>query len=146
MSPSKGPALSRQDVRQIARRMPRALKAVRGRMMLEGAPEMPCTEDVSCPACDGTGWLVLSSLEHCPVCCGFREVPELVADWFKCQARRALEAQGGGPPVRDAGQGRADEPAAPSRGREGTPGGERLGRLAEVTYRVHLPEDASAAE
>jgi hypothetical protein len=115
-------------VRRIARRVPRELRELRGKAMLEDLHETLGVEDAPCPACAATGWLDAARLEHCPVCCGFCEVPDELAAWFKC--RLACAAQESGP----ASEG------------EGAPGAwrpsERPGRLAEVLYHAHLPEDA----
>jgi hypothetical protein len=70
---------------ELAHRIPGRLRDLRGRMMLEGVCESLGVDEVTCPACDGTGWLSRAFLSPCPVCCGFREVPDGLADWFRAQ-------------------------------------------------------------
>ena len=117
----------RRLVRRIAFRMPRELRILRGRAMLEDACGTLGVEDVPCPACSATGWLDALKLERCPVCCGFREVPDELAAWFKCRLASGHVAPPGPPGEEDA----AGRPRP----------AERWGRTAEVLYRVHLPED-----
>jgi len=85
----------RAIVRMLAARMPSELKVMRARQMLESEQEFLGVDEAACPACAGTGWLSRRRLERCPVCCGFREVPVGLADWFRAQtlwikARRSL--------------------------------------------------------
>ena len=72
-------------VRMIAAQVPAGLRAMRGRMMLETVHEFLGVDEVPCPACAGSGWLSRRRLERCPLCCGFREVPVGLADWFRVQ-------------------------------------------------------------
>lgn len=106
-----------QAIRDVAARIPSELKELRGKLMLEPVAERLGVEEVRCPACAGSGWLDRKNLEACPLCNGFVEVPDRLADWFKVQMCRA-----GG-----------DRAASPMRARE------RRGRLGEVLYRVHAP-------
>jgi hypothetical protein len=119
-------------VREIARRAPRELRELRGKLMLETVCETLGVEEVPCPACAGTGWVARSAQECCPLCCGFREVPDRLADWFRAQLRRAPADS----PERRAGGRPSCERAGPF------PPGGRYGRLAEAVYRVHLPSGA----
>ncbi|MCD6415671.1 MAG: hypothetical protein J7M08_03110 [Planctomycetes bacterium] len=75
-------------VSRIARRMPRGLKSLRGKLMLEAFCEKLGVEEVSCPACGGTGWLDRRTLRYCPICCGFQEAPRRLADWFRTRLAR----------------------------------------------------------
>jgi len=114
--------LRRASVWLAARHMPKPLRALRARVMLEGLADALGVEEVSCPACAGTGWLDRRRLEPCPICGGFREVPGPLADWF--DASRDVLAEGGKAlnwPIR----------RLP----------ERRGRAGEVSYRVHLPDE-----
>lgn len=72
-------------VRMIAAQVPARLRAMRGRMMLQSVHEFLGVDEVPCPACAGSGWLSRRRLERCPLCCGFREVPVGLADWFRVQ-------------------------------------------------------------
>ena len=72
-------------VRMIAAQVPAGLRAMRGRMMLQSVHEFLGVDEVPCPACAGSGWLSRRRLERCPLCCGFREVPVGLADWFRVQ-------------------------------------------------------------
>jgi len=116
----------REPVRRIARRMPADLRELRGKLMLEGLCVTLGVQEVACPACRGSGWLDRAALERCPVCLGFLEVPDRLADWFGAQLRAAGAAS-----VRPMRQGLLRA--------VGVPDGERYGRLAELHYRVHLP-------
>jgi hypothetical protein len=62
--------------------------------MLESLSEILGVEETGCPACRATGWLDRRRLESCPVCCGFREVPETLAQWFRIEMHRRAEAGG----------------------------------------------------
>jgi hypothetical protein len=104
--------------RNIAARVPAELRDIRGRLMLQALCEQMGVQEVGCPACDGSGWLDRPALEHCPLCCGFQEVPERLAAWFRAQRLKAL---GGAETT-------LPDPAP----------AERLGRLAEVHYRAHV--------
>jgi hypothetical protein len=77
--------IQRRDVRTIAAAIPHELKEMRGRMMLESEQEFLGVDEVACPACGGSGWLNLRRLERCPVCCGFCEVPEGLANWYRAK-------------------------------------------------------------
>ncbi|MHC4481234.1 MAG: hypothetical protein ACYS8K_03235 [Planctomycetota bacterium] len=118
-----------EAVREIARRMPARLRELRGKLMIEGLCESLGVAEVACPACRGSGWLARPEGEHCPICCGFLEVPDQVADWFRVRARSARSPRrsplSGGRPA-----GAGPHPAS---------SGERWGRLAGARYRVHLP-------
>ncbi|MGD2175674.1 MAG: hypothetical protein PVJ27_09745 [Candidatus Brocadiaceae bacterium] len=83
----------RHRTRRIAERIPRELKILRAKLMLEDLYEYLGVEEVSCPACRGTGWLEFRRLEFCPLCCGFREVPDRLADWFRNQLARLRARQ-----------------------------------------------------
>ncbi len=77
---------ARRLVRRLAARMPPDLRKLRGRMMLEPIYESLGVEEVRCPACGGSGWLDRAALEYCPVCCGFQQVPDRLAEWFRARA------------------------------------------------------------
>jgi len=81
----------RQAVYAIAAAIPADLRSLRGRMMLESENEFIGVDEVPCPACDGDGWLSRRRLERCPVCVGFCDVPEGLADWFRAQAAACRE-------------------------------------------------------
>lgn len=119
----------RSVVRGIARRIPAHLKELRGKLMLEAISETLGVAEARCPACEGAGCLDGDALEYCPVCCGFEEVPDRLADWFKAQFRRTRE-------------GRRPGSHAALRARNhaiGIPSAGRCGRLAERPLRVHVP-------
>jgi len=120
----------RRRVRRIAGRIPRELRGLRSRLMLEDFNEQLGVVEVTCPACNGSGWLDRPRLEYCPVCCGFQEVPVRLADWFRCMLA-AIQAERSAPVLRTPGA--RTRPHCPP-----ADDGERLGRLAEATYRVHL--------
>ena len=130
-----------RTIRTIAAGMPRSLKALRAKLMFERCAETLGVDEVICPACRGEGLLDDTRLERCPVCCGFGEVPEGLADWFaSCLHRmeRHEDSRGGAArkgPRRPAALRRAlssaDDPPVPR--------GERLGRLAGPMYKVVLP-------
>ncbi len=82
--------MSRRAVLAVARRLPPELKELRAKLMLEPLCESLGVEEVACPACRGTGWLSELRLERCPVCCGFREVPRGLSDWFRNRLRAGL--------------------------------------------------------
>ncbi len=75
----------RMVVRTLAAQVPSELKVMRARQMLESEQEFLGVDEVACPGCGGTGWLSRRRLERCPLCCGFREVPVRLADWFRAQ-------------------------------------------------------------
>jgi len=84
--------VSRQWIRLVAARAPRDLRTLRARSALERVHESLGIREVACPACHGTGWLDHDGLEFCPLCCGFREVPDRLADWFVIRAARRTSA------------------------------------------------------
>lgn len=119
-----------REFRRIAARAPRALRQLRARLMLEPLCSAMGVKDVTCPACRGGGWLDPAVLEFCPLCRGFGEVPDRLADWFRSRvsesrARRMGRRSGGAAPGLDA----AGALACAA----------RTGRLAGAAYRVHLP-------
>jgi hypothetical protein len=75
----------RAVVRELAARVPRGLRLTRARQMIETEQEFLGVDEVACPGCAGTGWLSRRRLERCPLCCGFREVPTSLADWYRAQ-------------------------------------------------------------
>lgn len=97
----------RAIVRKLAARVPADLRRMRARQMLESEQESLGVDDVPCPGCGGTGWLNRRDLERCPLCCGFQEVPEGLAEWFRAltagnhddttsTTRRAMQKAEGG--------------------------------------------------
>ena len=134
-------------VRRLARRLPRALKDLRGRLMLSQVCETLGAEEAACPACDGSGWLDRQALQTCPLCCGFKEVPRPVAEWFVARWSSEVPEAGrscGAVDVerRERPRGPLPEADGPSRRR-----GERLGRIAERPLKLHLSrEQLRAAE
>jgi len=118
-----------QVVRKIARMMPADLKQLRGKLMFEALCESLGVEEVTCPACSGTGWIDLRSLERCPICCGFLEVPDRLAEWFKAGLRRSRKEKASARPAYELIRKR-ERPALD---------GERQGRTGDVTYSVCLP-------
>jgi len=76
--------------RVVAAHMPPYLRSLRARAALSPLCRAMGIEEVECPACGGSGWLNRRALRHCPLCCGFREVPDVVALWFEVQVRRCL--------------------------------------------------------
>ena len=114
------------DVRTIAGRIPLRLRALRARLMLEPFSLVLGVEEVECPACAGSGWLERGLLETCPVCCGFREVPQELSSWFR-NGRRQLQN------LQDPfAAGHVADPRITSSGRNGL--------LAERTWRAALDE------
>ena len=81
----------RRVIRDIARQVPHDLKLLRAKLMLEPLCETLGVEEVSCPACGGSGQLNRRALERCPLCCGFQEVPNRLAEWFKVQLHCAMD-------------------------------------------------------
>lgn len=77
----------RELVAAMANRVPRELRSLRGEAMLSPRCRVMGLEEVKCPACRGTGWLDRKTLRRCPLCCGFREVPDALAGWFQEQMR-----------------------------------------------------------
>ncbi len=110
-------------VREAACALPKDLRILRLKAMLEPLADSLGVEEVECPACEGSGWLDIGAVEHCPLCCGFQELPRSAADWFRCRLARLREGQCGEPP--DGGG-----PANPAE--------ERLGRMADHPRRLHL--------
>ncbi len=84
----------RRLVRSLAVSIPADLRSLRGKVMLESLCEVLGVEETGCPACRGTGWLDRRRLESCPICCGFREVPEALAQWFRIEMHRRAEGRG----------------------------------------------------
>jgi hypothetical protein len=119
----------RQVVKDIARRIPAELKRLRGKLMLEVLCETLGVAEVVCPACNGSGWLEVRLLERCPICCGFLEVPDGLAEWFKANIRRRTEGRGSTAGPHDFLP--EHESAASAI--------ERHGRTGEVVYSVCLP-------
>ncbi|MHC5034517.1 MAG: hypothetical protein ACYTFZ_05735, partial [Planctomycetota bacterium] len=76
-------------VGRIAARIPAELKELRGKLMLEFVCTTLGVEEVTCPACRGAGRLRAGDQERCPLCCGFQEVPDRLAHWFRAQIRLA---------------------------------------------------------
>ena len=83
----------RNLVRGLAGSMPADLRSLRGKLMLEAFAEVLGVVEVECPACRATGWLDRRRLEVCPICCGFREVPDRLADWFRKEVQRRLASR-----------------------------------------------------
>lgn len=104
-----------EEIRRIARRIPRELRSLRGKLLLEHYASRLGVEEVTCPACGGEGRLGRKRRETCPVCRGFEEVPASLARWFEARLGRGFHA-----------------PAGPVWGRP------RPGRLAEVSFRVRV--------
>jgi len=90
----------RRSVRKLAAEMPQELKELRGKAMLESECEYLGVADVTCPLCRGTGYLDREAFEFCPVCCGFREVPDGVADWVRARLAAVREESRPGRSVR----------------------------------------------
>lgn len=111
-------------IRRIAAQMPAHLADLRGKLMLAAMAETLGVVEVRCPACGGSGWLDRRALEPCPICNGFIEVPDRLADWFNARICNAAAER--------ASSGDASAAAY-------HPMAERPGRLAEMTYRAHLP-------
>jgi hypothetical protein len=106
---------------RVAEDLPRRLSVLRGENTLqERAPRLG-VEEVTCPACGGTGWLNRRSLWRCPLCYCMREVPLAVSEWFQAEMRRRRSSADSGPP--------GDRPA----GRTDS----RPGRTAEDVHAVH---------
>lgn len=85
----------RMLVCMLAARVPADLRVMRARQMLESEQEFLGVDEVACPGCDGTGWMNRRRLERCPLCCGFREVPARLADWFRAQTAGARQVREG---------------------------------------------------
>jgi hypothetical protein len=113
----------------MADEMPRELKELRAKAMLESECEYLGVADVTCPICLGSGYLDRAAFEFCPVCCGFREVPEGVADWVR--ARLAA--------LREEGRSETPEPVF----RVGLAGSRTRGTVRRA--RLHLPRRHATA-
>ena len=131
--------MSRQKaVCKVAARVPDELRALRAKLMIEPLCEALGVEETTCPACRGRGWLEERTLLRCPLCLGFSEVPERLADWFRDRMRtrrprarpRRRQPPGGG--ALDPADRRPPEPGERAVS-------ERWGRLAEEPHRLHLP-------
>ena len=81
---------------------------------------------MECPACRGEGRLSTRTLDRCPVCRGFEQVPRSLSDWFE-QELAAEEA-----PDNEASEASRHDRAASE--------GVRYGRCAEVALKVSLGE------
>lgn len=110
-------------VRSIADRIPGYLRDLRGKATLSPMCRVIGVEEVECPACKGSGWLDREVFRHCPVCRGFREVPEALAGWVQEQLR-ALE------------NGRSKPPRGVLNARGSGRSAGRLGRAVRVPHRV----------
>mgnify|MGYP006306413793 CR=1 FL=1 len=122
--------------RELADRMPRRLRTMRARIMLEECHETLGVPELPCPACDGTGWTDRAALIHCPVCAGFQEVPEPLAEWYVDEvARRKTDRRRADNSVvpEEVYRARAEREVHSTRP-------ERMGRAARHAARVHLPE------
>jgi len=113
--------MTRRTVRALSRELPRELKELRAKLMFEPLRESLGVEEVACPACRATGWLHEGRFERCPICCGFREVPRSLADWFRDRLRIGLRRRPS-----------AEPPAASA-------AAERHAEVDKVAYRVSLP-------
>lgn len=110
---------------KLVTRVPRWLRALRARMLLDECAERLGVREVECPACGGGGWLNEKRLERCPICCGFRQVPRSLAEWverelLKLEMARLMQS-------------------LPRCAREPEPEGMRYGRCGEVLHRVSVP-------
>lgn len=113
----------KQMASQVAEDLPRRLRRLRGRNTLEEWARKLGVEEMTCPACGGTGWLDRSTLWRCPLCYCTRAVPRAVGEWFMAEMRRRRQ-----------GLGERDEPLT-DRTVDGAGG--RRGRMAEETHAVH---------
>ncbi len=112
-----------EAVESIADRIPECLRELRGKATLSQMCRVMGIEEVVCPACEGTGWGDPEVLHPCPVCRGFREVPEALASWVQEQLRAA--ENGSSTPPRGVLNGRGS-----GRSRR------RLGRTVRVAHRM----------
>lgn len=80
-------------IRSLGRHVPRWLRGLRARLLLERQADHMGIKEVRCPACEGTGLLSDGPIERCPICRGFLNVPSALADWFEVQMRRAVWRQ-----------------------------------------------------
>jgi hypothetical protein len=131
-----------RTTRKIARKMPRHLKALRGQMMLSAFARVMGVAEVGCPACEASGWLCPERLETCPICCGFREVPVALSYWFQGRAlheasARSLGREAALPESRRGGLPNLPADSAP---RLRHPPDRAYGRIAEVTFKLPLPD------
>jgi hypothetical protein len=124
-------------VQELADRMPRRLRVMRAKMMLEQCHETLGVREVPCPACRGTGWADREALRTCPICVAFREVPEPLAQWYtdEVAARRAPRRPAEPATVvpEPIWRARAEREVHSTRP-------ERLGRAARRVAHLHLPE------
>ena len=91
-------------IRRISLRLPRWLKDLRGRLLLEAYAWHLGVEEVPCGACGASGWLDERCWRRCPICQGFGEVPKELDDWFDAQLLREQARERGGPAPADEGE------------------------------------------
>jgi len=108
---------------RVAEDLPRRLRRLRGENVLEERARALGVQEMTCPACGGTGWLDRRTLWRCPLCYCTRAVPRAVGEWFMAEMRRRRQ-----------GLGERDEPLA-DRPIDRSSG--RRGRMAEETHAVH---------
>jgi hypothetical protein len=124
-------------VRNVAARVPAELRSLRAKLMLESLCEALGVEETACPACRGSGWLDRTVLARCPLCVGFREVPERLAVWFGDQMLATSSVGPNRAPQRGGSAAEPEDRRPPDPGRAVYSA--RRGRLAERVYRVLLP-------
>ena len=108
---------------RVAEDLPRRLRRLRGENVLEDRARALGVQEMTCPACGGTGWLDRRTLWRCPLCYCTRAVPRAVGEWFMAEMRRRRQ-----------GLGERDE-SVPGRTVNRTEG--RCGRAAEEAHAVH---------
>jgi hypothetical protein len=118
-------------IRRIGARMPRRLRGLRGRLLLEAYEQNLGVEEVTCPACGGACMIGGEEGEPCPICRGFGDVPAAVAQWFDDEMLREATSDTRRSPA-------ASQPAD-------DPGGMRYGLAAEVKYRISGADSRWAA-